>query len=50
MNLSDFDFDLPETLIATRPMVPRSAAKLRPRRPPKEMELGLSKGEKASTV
>ncbi|NBZ87105.1 tRNA preQ1(34) S-adenosylmethionine ribosyltransferase-isomerase QueA [Stagnihabitans tardus] len=28
MNLSDFDFDLPEHLIATRPMVPRSAAKL----------------------
>jgi len=28
MKLSDFDFDLPEELIATRPMTPRSAAKL----------------------
>ena len=28
MKLSDFDFDLPEDLIATRPMTPRSAAKL----------------------
>lgn len=28
MQLSDFDFDLPETLIATRPMKPRSAARL----------------------
>ena len=28
MNLSDFNFDLPETLIATRPMTPRSAARL----------------------
>lgn len=28
MNLSDFDFDLPEALIATRPAVPRSAARL----------------------
>ena len=28
MKLSDFDFDLPEGLIATRPMTPRSAAKL----------------------
>jgi len=28
MQLSDFDFDLPEDLIATRPMTPRSAAKL----------------------
>ena len=28
MNLSDFDFDLPEALIATRPMTPRSAARL----------------------
>jgi S-adenosylmethionine:tRNA-ribosyltransferase-isomerase (queuine synthetase) len=28
MQLSDFDFDLPDDLIATRPMVPRSAAKL----------------------
>jgi S-adenosylmethionine:tRNA ribosyltransferase-isomerase len=28
MKLSDFDFDLPEVLIATRPMTPRSAAKL----------------------
>lgn len=28
MNLSDFDFDLPETLIATRPARPRSAARL----------------------
>ncbi len=28
MNLSDFDFDLPEALIATRPARPRSSAKL----------------------
>ena len=28
MQLSDFDFDLPEELIATRPAVPRSSAKL----------------------
>ena len=28
MNLSDFDFDLPETLIATRPARPRSSARL----------------------
>ena len=28
MKLSDFDFDLPDELIATRPMTPRSAAKL----------------------
>jgi len=28
MLLSDFDFDLPEALIATRPVVPRSAARL----------------------
>lgn len=28
MNLSDFDYDLPDHLIATRPMVPRSAARL----------------------
>lgn len=28
MNLSDFDFDLPENLIATRPARPRTAAKL----------------------
>lgn len=28
MNLSDFDFDLPETLIATRPAKPRSSARL----------------------
>ncbi len=28
MNLSDFDFDLPEGLIATRPARPRSAARL----------------------
>ena len=28
MNLSDFDFDLPEHLIATRPARPRSAARL----------------------
>ena len=28
MKLSDFDFDLPEDLIVTRPMTPRSAAKL----------------------
>jgi len=28
MKLSDFDFDLPDDLIATRPMTPRSAAKL----------------------
>ena len=28
MNLSDFDFDLPEALIATRPARPRSAARL----------------------
>lgn len=28
MNLSDFDYALPEHLIATRPMVPRSAARL----------------------
>jgi len=28
MRLSDFDYDLPEHLIATRPMVPRSAARL----------------------
>ncbi|OZB16776.1 MAG: tRNA preQ1(34) S-adenosylmethionine ribosyltransferase-isomerase QueA, partial [Rhodobacterales bacterium 34-62-10] len=28
MHLSDFDFDLPDTLIATRPAKPRSAARL----------------------
>ena len=28
MHLSDFDFDLPENLIATRPVAPRSAARL----------------------
>ena len=28
MHLSDFDFDLPENLIATRPVSPRSAARL----------------------
>ena len=28
MKLSDFDFDLPEELIATRPAVPRSSARL----------------------
>ena len=28
MNLSDFDFELPEALIATRPARPRSSAKL----------------------
>ncbi|MCE8470871.1 S-adenosylmethionine:tRNA ribosyltransferase-isomerase, partial [Rhodovulum sulfidophilum] len=28
MKLSDFDFDLPEALIATRPVRPRSAARL----------------------
>ena len=28
MHLSDFDFDLPEALIATRPVKPRSAARL----------------------
>ena len=28
MNLSDFDFQLPEELIATRPVNPRSAAHL----------------------
>lgn len=28
MKLSDFDFDLPENLIATRPAVPRTAARL----------------------
>ncbi|MQQ06979.1 tRNA preQ1(34) S-adenosylmethionine ribosyltransferase-isomerase QueA [Epibacterium sp. SM1979] len=28
MKLSDFDFDLPDDLIATRPMTPRSAARL----------------------
>ncbi len=28
MKLSDFDFDLPETLIATRPAAPRSSARL----------------------
>jgi S-adenosylmethionine:tRNA ribosyltransferase-isomerase len=28
MMLSDYDFDLPETLIATRPAVPRSSARL----------------------
>ncbi|SEP55588.1 tRNA preQ1(34) S-adenosylmethionine ribosyltransferase-isomerase QueA [Thalassovita taeanensis] len=28
MNLSDFDFDLPEALIATRPVSPRSSARL----------------------
>lgn len=28
MNLSDFDFDLPDDLIATRPVIPRSAARL----------------------
>ena len=28
MKLSDFDFDLPEALIATRPARPRSSAKL----------------------
>jgi S-adenosylmethionine:tRNA ribosyltransferase-isomerase len=28
MRLSDFDFDLPDTLIATRPAVPRSSARL----------------------
>ena len=28
MKLDDFDFDLPEDLIATRPAVPRSSARL----------------------
>ncbi|MEY8828086.1 S-adenosylmethionine:tRNA ribosyltransferase-isomerase, partial [Sedimentitalea sp. XS_ASV28] len=28
MKLSDFDFDLPEDRIATRPAVPRSAARV----------------------
>ncbi len=28
MNLSDFNFDLPDGLIATRPVIPRSAARL----------------------
>ena len=28
MQLSDFDFDLPESLIATRPAKPRSSARL----------------------
>jgi S-adenosylmethionine:tRNA ribosyltransferase-isomerase len=28
MNLSDFDFHLPENLIATRPARPRTAARL----------------------
>ena len=28
MKLSDFDFDLPEALIAVRPMRPRGAARL----------------------
>ena len=28
MNLSDFDFDLPEALIATRPAKPRTSARL----------------------
>ena len=28
MQLSDFDFDLPEHLIATRPAEPRSSARL----------------------
>ena len=28
MQLSDFDFDLPERLIATRPAEPRSSARL----------------------
>ena len=28
MKLSDFDFDLPEALIATRPARPRSSARL----------------------
>ena len=28
MKLSDFDFDLPDELIATRPAVPRSSARL----------------------
>ena len=28
MLLSDFDFDLPEELIATRPAIPRSSARL----------------------
>ncbi len=28
MKLSDFDFDLPEQLIATRPARPRSSARL----------------------
>ena len=28
MKLSDFDFDLPEDLIATRPASPRSSARL----------------------
>ena len=28
MNLSDFDFDLPQRLVATRPVRPRSNAKL----------------------
>ena len=28
MKLTDFDFDLPERLIATRPAVPRTSARL----------------------
>ena len=33
MKLSDFDFDLPEDLIATRPAQPRSASRLLVARP-----------------
>ncbi|MGR3467384.1 MAG: tRNA preQ1(34) S-adenosylmethionine ribosyltransferase-isomerase QueA [Shimia sp.] len=33
MKLSDFDFDLPETLIATRPVKPRSSARMLVSRP-----------------
>jgi S-adenosylmethionine:tRNA ribosyltransferase-isomerase len=38
MRLSDFDFDLPESLIALRPAVPRDAARLLVVSPPSQLD------------
>ncbi|MEP3345916.1 MAG: tRNA preQ1(34) S-adenosylmethionine ribosyltransferase-isomerase QueA [Litoreibacter sp.] len=42
MKLSDFDFDLPEQLIATRPAVPRSASRLLVATPDKIDDKGVT--------
>lgn len=42
MKLSDFDFELPEQLIATRPAVPRTAARLLVARPDSLQDLHVS--------